>query len=163
MATEQNTIIEKVPVSSKTENSGDFKKESILAVKSEQAPTEAETVKKSTTLAINSPANNVSIKNNVVVDDYHYKRGLALDSILSDGLEETFLAMSVDKQKNFKQEGEVTVKKINILLDAAKININKIATLIRQWLSLIPGINRFFLDQEAKIKTDKIIKIKNKF
>jgi hypothetical protein len=95
-------------------------------------------------------------------DDYHAQRELAVDTILSEGLSETFLAMSPDKQKIFKEEGERTAKKINILLDATKVNVNKIITLIRKWLSIIPGVNRFFLDQETKIKTDNIIKIKNK-
>jgi len=30
-------------------------------------------------------------------------------------------------------------------------------------LKLIPGVNKFFLEQEVKIKTDKILKTKNKF
>ena len=97
-----------------------------------------------------------------VLDSYHQKREQEIDAFLSDGLSETFLAMSPDKQKIFKEEGEKTAKKINILLDATKINLNKIVDLIRRWLSLITGVNRFFLDQEAKIKADKIIKIKNK-
>jgi hypothetical protein len=61
MATKQNTTIEKVPVSSKTENSGDFKKESSLEVKIEQASTQTETEKKSTAPIINTPVNNVFI------------------------------------------------------------------------------------------------------
>ncbi len=95
-------------------------------------------------------------------DDYHLKREIEIDACLSEGLSETFLAMSPEKQRIFKTEGENTVKKINILLDATKININKIIDLIKKWLKLITGINRFFLDQEAKIKADKIVKIKNK-
>lgn len=96
------------------------------------------------------------------LDSFHQKREQEIDTLLSDGLSETFLAMSPDKQKIFKDEGEQTAKKINVLLDATKINLNKIVDLIRRWLSLITGVNRFFLDQEAKIKADKIIKIKNK-
>ena len=30
-------------------------------------------------------------------------------------------------------------------------------SLIREWLKVIPGINKFFLEQTVKIKTDKII------
>jgi hypothetical protein len=32
---------------------------------------------------------------------------------------------------------------------------------IKRWLSIIPGINKFFLEQDAKIKAEKIIKLKN--
>ena len=97
-----------------------------------------------------------------ITDDYHVRREREIDDFLSDGLGETFLAMSPEKQKVFKEEGEKTAKKINVLLDATKINLGKIVDLIRRWLKLITGVNRFFLDQEAKLKADRIIKIKNK-
>ena len=103
-----------------------------------------------------------SISDDVPVDAYHQRRELEIDNILADGLSETFLALKPDQQKIFKDEGEKTAKKINILLDAAKINVGKIISLVRKWLKLIPGLNRYFLDQEAKIKGDRIIKIKNK-
>ena len=38
----------------------------------------------------------------------------------------------------------------------------KIFQLILEWLKLLPGINRFFLEQEAKIKTDRIIHLNQK-
>ncbi len=98
----------------------------------------------------------------IITDDYHLRREKEIDDFLSEGLGETFLAMPKEKQKIFKEEGEKTAKKINVLLDATKINLGKIVNLIRHWLSLITGVNRFFLDQEAKIKADRIIKIKNK-
>lgn len=98
----------------------------------------------------------------VAADDYHKRREIQIDACLSEGLNETFLAMTPAKQKIFKEEGEATAKKINVLLDATKINISKIVKLIKHWLGLITGINRFFLDQEAKIKADKIVRIKNK-
>lgn len=97
-----------------------------------------------------------------ITDDYHKRREAQIDAFLSENLSETFLAMSPDKQKIFKEEGEATAKKINVLLDATKVNVGKIVDLIKKWLRLIAGINRFFLDQEAKIKADKIIKMKNK-
>jgi hypothetical protein len=71
--------------------------------------------------------------------------------------------MNAAQQQEFKKSGEETVKKINNLLDKTKIKAGKIIDLIRAWLRLIPGINRFFLEQEAKIKADKIIKVKDTF
>lgn len=97
-----------------------------------------------------------------VDDDYYARREREIDNFLAEGLSETFLAMSPEKQKIFKAEGEKTARKINELLNAAKINVSKIVSLIKKWLSLITGINKFFLDQEAKIKADKIIKMKDK-
>jgi hypothetical protein len=83
-----------------------------------------------------------------------------IDTILSEGLEEIYLGLEPIKQKEFRALGEVTVKKINALLSHAKINVKKIIILIKEWLALIPGVNKFFLEQEAKIKTDKVIRLK---
>ena len=157
---EPSIKIETAPSSPKVESGASFNKESAVEKVSES---QAELIVNKIPVAVPAPTPPVSDESSKQVDDYHQKRELALDSILSEGLAETFLAMPPAQQKIFKEEGEKTVKKINILLDAAKINIGKIAGLVRKWLSIIPGINRFFLDQEAKIKTDKIIKIKNKF
>ena len=83
-----------------------------------------------------------------------------IDQILADGLEGAFLSLPPDKQATFKAEGEITAKKINSLLSQTKVKLRQIVSLIRRWLSLIPGVNKFFLEQEAKIKADKIIKLK---
>jgi len=92
---------------------------------------------------------------------YEDRRIQAIEEIMSAGLDQAFLKMSPKEQKKFKEEGEKTAKKINILFKKAKLEANKVIKLISRWLQLIPGVNRFFLEQEAKIKSDKIIKIKN--
>lgn len=91
---------------------------------------------------------------------YYQARVKAIDDILSAGLHEMFLQMSPVKQKEFKQVGEETVVKIVGLLDKTKVKIDKIIDLIRKWLKIIPGVNKFFLEQEAKIKADRILKLK---
>jgi len=91
------------------------------------------------------------------------KRAAEIDIILSEGLNDVFLKMNPEQQKEFKRAGEETVLKINILLQETKVKVNKIVELIRKWLKLIPGVNIFFLEQEVKIKADKILRIKNKF
>ncbi len=91
------------------------------------------------------------------------RRAQAIDAVLAEGLNEVFLKMTPAEQKEFKTKGEETVTKINKLLDQTKIKAKKIIDLIKQWLKLIPGVNRFFLEQEAKIKADRIMRIKDKF
>jgi len=91
------------------------------------------------------------------------QRANEIDGILSEGLNEVFLKMNPTQQADFKKTGEETVSKINVLLSETKVKVNKIIELIRKWLKLIPGVNKFFLEQEVKIKADKILKIKNKF
>ena len=92
---------------------------------------------------------------------YYQARVKAIDDILSAGLHEIYLNMNPAKQKEFKQVGEETVVKIAGLLEKAKVKVDKIIDLIRKWLKIIPGVNKFFLEQEAKIKADRIIKLKN--
>ncbi len=95
--------------------------------------------------------------------NWQKKRALEIDNILSEGLNEVFLKMNSTEQAAFKKNGEETVLKINKLLMETKVKVNKIVELIRKWLQLIPGVNRFFIEQEVKIKADRIIKIKNNF
>ncbi|MBN2854538.1 hypothetical protein JXK06_03350 [Patescibacteria group bacterium] len=91
------------------------------------------------------------------------RREEAIDKILADGLGDIFLKMSPAKQKEFQTKGEETTKKIALLLKETKVRVNKIVELIKKWLKLIPGVNKFFLEQETKLKVDKIIKMKNNF
>lgn len=80
-----------------------------------------------------------------------------IEDILEEDLKDVVLAMSAEKQQEFIAKGEETAFKVRGLLEATKINTKKIFSLIRTWLRIIPGVNRFFLEQEAKIKTDKIL------
>jgi len=89
------------------------------------------------------------------------KQQKQIETILSKGLEEIYVSLTPEKQKKFRQVGEETAIKINKLLSKAKVNIGAIIKLIRKWLSLIPGVNKYFLEQEAKIRADEIIKLKN--
>jgi len=94
--------------------------------------------------------------------DWQKKQEAAIDSILAEGLGEVFLKMKPEEQKVFQKEGEETVTKISKLLNQTKVKINKIVALIRKWLSLVTGINKFFLEQEVKIKADKILHLKDR-
>lgn len=80
-----------------------------------------------------------------------------VESVLEEGLEETYRALDAPTQKKFRDEGERVVREIAGMLKKAKMKARKILELIRGWLRIIPHINRYFLDQEAKIKTDRIM------
>jgi hypothetical protein len=80
-----------------------------------------------------------------------------VESILEEDLTDMYLSLSLKDQRVFKQKGEEILSKICVFLNQTKVNAKKIFQLIREWLKLIPGVNRFFLEQEAKIKTDKIL------
>jgi len=86
----------------------------------------------------------------------------AIDEILEEGLEDIYLNLPKETQKEFKAKGEETTIKINSLLSETKIKVKKIVQAIVEWLKLVPGINKFFVKQTAKIKTDKILAAKNR-
>ncbi|MBD3247688.1 hypothetical protein GF382_00160 [Candidatus Falkowbacteria bacterium] len=87
-------------------------------------------------------------------------RAKKLESIMADGLEDIYMNLDPAKQAEFKQAGEETARKINDLLDKAKVNIKKVLDLLKKWLSILPGVNKFFIEQEAKLRADKITKVK---
>lgn len=83
-----------------------------------------------------------------------------IEDVLAEGLAETYKTLSPEQRVQFKTEGEKTARKIEVLLKKAHVKVTEIISLIRQWLSLIPGVNRFFIEKESKIKADKIAMLK---
>lgn len=80
-----------------------------------------------------------------------------IEEVLEEDLKELYMAMPKEKQAAFKVKGEETLSAVRALVRVAHVNVKKIFQLIRDWLKMIPGVNRYFLEQEAKIKTDKIV------
>lgn len=85
-----------------------------------------------------------------------------IESILEEDLAELFFRLDPQTQLEFKMEGEKATQGIIKLLSQAKVKAKKIVDLIRHWLRIIPGINKHFLEQEAKIKADKILALTDK-
>jgi len=83
-----------------------------------------------------------------------------IEDVLEEDLEEVYFKMTPEKQAEFQKAGEETASKISVLLKDTHVKVKKILELIRNWLKIIPGINKFFLEQEVKIKADKILDIK---
>lgn len=93
-------------------------------------------------------------------------RPIALDPIqkevefvLSENIAEIFKTLSAAQKAHFKKTGEDIAMRITAMIKSGIIQVKKILQLIREWLTIIPGVNNFFLEQEAKIKTDKIQEI----
>lgn len=83
-----------------------------------------------------------------------------IEKIMEEGLNDAFQRLSPIAKQEFKLRGEETAGKIRELMQSTHVKIKKIFQLIYEWLKMLPGVNRFFLEQEAKIKTDKIIHLK---
>ncbi|MBT3230826.1 hypothetical protein HN358_03565 [Candidatus Uhrbacteria bacterium] len=80
-----------------------------------------------------------------------------LEQILADDLTDIFLELPDARKLEFKQRGEEVAQKIREMVSTGKFKIGKALNWIREWLQMIPGVNKYFIDQEAKIKADKIV------
>ena len=87
------------------------------------------------------------------------EREKQIEKILEIDLAEAYRSMTPEKQLEFRTVGERTAKEINRLLSEARVQAKKIIELIIEWLKIIPGVSRFFIEQEAKIKADEIMKM----
>lgn len=83
-----------------------------------------------------------------------------VEAILEDDLADLYSSLDPKKQQEFKTVGEKTANKIINLIHTAKATFRKVFSLIFKWLKIIPGVNRHFLEQEAKLKADRILEIK---
>ncbi len=94
-----------------------------------------------------------SLKNQTVVK---------IEKIMEEDLNDSYQRLSPVAKQEFKLKGEQTAAQIQELLKSTHVKVKKILNLILNWLRILPGVNHFFLEQEAKIKTDKIIALNKK-
>lgn len=95
--------------------------------------------------------------------DPAYQTYKQIEGILEEDLGEMYNNLTPQEQKSFKIKGEETSRAVFMLIyHKTKVKVKKIIKLIKQWLKLLPGINKFFLEQEAKIKADKIVNLAGK-
>lgn len=85
-----------------------------------------------------------------------------IEDVLASGLQTAYGDLPEGKRRDFKSLGEATAREINLLLSDSQLKINKIINLIKNWLMILPVVNRFFLEKEVKIKTDAIIQLARK-
>ncbi len=82
-----------------------------------------------------------------------------IEEILSDGLNNVYEALSPDQKRVFKQKGEETAGTIHRILHEVGFQAKKIISLIMDWLKLIPGVNKIFIKQEAKLRADRLAQL----
>lgn len=85
-----------------------------------------------------------------------------VEAILSRDMDSIFLSLDSQKQQEFKIAGENAARQIESLVQKAKTTIKDIILVIINWLKIVPRINKFYLEQEAKIKADEIMKLYKK-
>ena len=85
-----------------------------------------------------------------------------IESVLSQDMENAFLTMDAATQAQFKIKGEETSQKIAILMRQTGVKVKQVIILIFDWLKIIPRVNKFYIEQEAKIKAEAILKMYKK-
>jgi len=85
-----------------------------------------------------------------------------VEGVLEEGMASVYLKLSPEKRAEFKKAGEETALKITKMLQQAVLKIKEVFHLIFKWLKIIPGASKYFLEQEAKIKSDRILALKKR-
>ncbi len=82
-----------------------------------------------------------------------------VEKILESGLGDYYQNMPEAAQVRFRKKGEEVSTEIASMVRGFRVKAKKVIKLIHDWLLTIPGVNKFFLEQEAKIKTDQIVEL----
>ena len=130
--------------------------------KPESEPRPHEKAAVETNVPVSAPASQPSVPASTAPLSAEAQRMADIERILEEDLADIYFKLPEAERAEFRRTGEETARQINTLLAATSIKVKKIIDLIRDWLKLIPGVNRFFLDQEAKIKADRLLKLNGK-
>ncbi|HBU27566.1 TPA: hypothetical protein DEB00_00425 [Candidatus Uhrbacteria bacterium] len=80
-----------------------------------------------------------------------------VESILSEGLNEIYGNLPQQVKPAFRAKGEEVAQTILLWKQEAKLVASRVLRLIRDWLRMVPKLNKHYLEQESKIKTDHIL------
>jgi len=86
---------------------------------------------------------------------------IKIEKIMQEGLDDAYQRLSPIAKQEFKLKGEQAALQIRELLRSTHVKAKKLLRLLLDWLRMLPGVNKFFLEQEAKIKADRILSLKN--
>ena len=84
---------------------------------------------------------------------------IEVDKILEDGLGDFVEDMPAEARQRFLSKGQEVSGQIAVMVRGFRVEVRRVIQLIQEWLQTIPAVNRFFLEQEAKIKTDRIVEL----
>ncbi|MDD2785672.1 MAG: hypothetical protein PHS79_02130 [Patescibacteria group bacterium] len=84
---------------------------------------------------------------------------IEVEGILEKDMKDIFMNLPEDLKPVFKSKGEETSLAISEMVKNAAVKAGEVMKLIFAWLKIIPGVNKYFLEQEAKIKTDQIMEL----
>lgn len=85
-----------------------------------------------------------------------------IEKVMEEGVGDAYQRLSPVAKQEFKIKGEETASAIREMIKSGHAKAKNVFKLILEWLKMLPGVNKFFLEQEAKIKTDRIMSLKDK-
>lgn len=122
--------------------------EGFLEKTDEQDPGQAKATEAAMTSAVPTPVQSVVVlKDEVTIE---------VEKLLEEGLGDFYATLTPAAKIAFKQKGEIAAVEISTMVRSLHLQVKRALKLIRDWLLTIPSVNRFFLEQEAKIKVDLI-------
>ncbi|PIZ99699.1 MAG: hypothetical protein COX77_00855 [Candidatus Komeilibacteria bacterium CG_4_10_14_0_2_um_filter_37_10] len=123
-------------------------------IKTEQSSVQQTKVEQPVIDISNAPTITVPLAQTKVPDEQLLEQ---IENILAEDLGDFYQHLDPQQKTQFRQKGEETAKQISSVLSRTKIKISQVIKLITSWLKLVPGFNKFFIEQSAKIKADKIL------
>lgn len=85
-----------------------------------------------------------------------------IEKVMEEGVGDAYARLSPVAKQEFKIKGEETANSIREMVKSGHAKAKNVFRLLLEWLKMLPGVNKFFLEQEAKIKTDRIMNLKDK-
>ena len=126
----------------------------------EAKPAEAKAAEKKAPVAAKVPAATPQVAAMPVPKAKKSETLEKIEDIMEEDLKEVYSHLTPEKKQEFRKKGEETAEEIEGMLFRVKIHSKKVFGLLFGWLKVIPGVNKYFLKQEAKLKTDEIMDIK---
>lgn len=101
-------------------------------------------------------------KKTIIIPQVKDQLTVDIEKIMEEDLKDAFRELDTIQKEEFKIKGEETALNIRNVMRQTKIKAKAIIRLLIRWLKMLPGVNRFFIEQEAKIKADKIMALRYK-
>jgi hypothetical protein len=86
---------------------------------------------------------------------------LEVERILEEGLGDYVPDMPEEARQRFLKKGGEVAAQLSIAVRTLNVQVAIVVELIKEWLMTIPGVNRYFIEQESKIKTDLLVQLAN--
>jgi hypothetical protein len=86
-----------------------------------------------------------------------------VEKILEAGLGDYVPDMPEEARQRFLKKGGEVAAQLSVMVRTLNIHVSLVVKLLKEWLLTIPGVNKYFIEQEAKIKADQIIDLADQY